>query len=118
MMFSRIALFVSFLFFISGTNGFAYTQSEKSTPKFDSVQADSVHNNSTLNSVTVSNKNTNIQATDTKDTKNETENAVLLTKKNQTVEPSIKDYVVPAVVCLLLLIGLSSYWFVFRRKHV
>ena len=109
MMFSRIALFVSFLFFISGTNGFAYTQSEKSTPKFDSVQADSVHNNSTLNLVTVSNKNTNIQATDTKDTKNETENAVL---------PSIKNYVVPAVVCLLLLIGLSSYWFVFRRKHV
>ncbi|PLS05768.1 hypothetical protein [Neobacillus cucumis] len=117
-MFSRIALIALFLFFLSGTNGFAYTHSEKYTPKFDFVQTESIHNNSTLTLVTVSNKNSNIQATDTKHTNNETENAVLLMNKNQSTDPSFKEYVVPAAVCLFLFIGLSFYWLVFRRKKL
>jgi hypothetical protein len=118
MMFSRIALFASLLFFLFGTTSFAYTHLEKSTPSFDSVQTDSFHNNSTLTVVTISNKNSNIQATDTKNTKNQTENAVLLMKKNQSIQPSFKDYVVPAAVCLFLIIVLGGYWFGFRRKFV
>lgn len=117
-MFSRIALFASLLFFLFGTTSFAYTHLEKSTPSFDSVQTDSFHNNSTLTVVTISNKNSNIQAADTKNTKNQTENAVLLMKKNQSNQPSFKDYVVPAAVCLFLIIVLGGYWFGFRRKFV
>jgi len=118
MMFSRIALIASFLFFLIGTNGFASSNLEKSTPKFESVQTNLVHNKSTLTMVTVSNKNTTVEAANTIDTKNKTENAGFLTKKNQRVEPSIKDYIIPATVCLLLFLGLCSYWLVFRRKHV
>lgn len=39
------------------------------------------------------------------------------TQKAATVEPSIKDYVVPGAVALLFVIGCSSYWLVYRRKH-
>ncbi|MEH7417858.1 hypothetical protein V7266_21530 [Neobacillus drentensis] len=116
-MFSRIALLVSSLFFLFGTNSFAYTHSEVSTPKFDSVQTESFDNHSALTVVTVSNTNPNISATDTEDSNKETESAVSLMKK-QSVKPSVKDYVVPIAVCLFLIIGLSSYWFVFRKKYV
>jgi hypothetical protein len=118
MMFSKIALFASFLFFLCGTTSFAAAHSVRSTPSFDSVQTDSFHNNSTLTVVTISNKKTNSPAADTKNTKNQTDNAVLLMKKDQGIQPSFKDYLVPAVVCFFLIIVLGSYWFGFRRKYV
>ncbi|MEH7097306.1 hypothetical protein [Neobacillus vireti] len=116
MMFSRIALFASLLFFLCGTAGFAYTHLEKSSPSSNSVPTDSFHNHSTLTVVTSSNKHSNIQTTDSKNTKNQTGNAVLLMKKNQSTQPSFKDYVVPATVCLFLMMVLGGYWFGFRRK--
>jgi hypothetical protein len=118
MMFSRVALLASLLFFLFGTNGFAYSHPEKTTPNFESAQDESFHNKSTVTVVTVSNKNSTIHAIDTKITKNETENAVLLMKKNQSGQPSFKDYVVPGTVCLFLIIILCSYWFGFRKKYV
>ena len=119
MMFSKIALFASTLFFLFGTSCFAYSNPVTSTPKFASNQTEIFHNNSTtLTLVTASNNDTNLQAAGTKITNNETESAVVLMKKDQSMEPSFKNYVLPITVCLFLVIGLSSYWFVFRKKHV
>ncbi|WP_160723900.1 hypothetical protein [Bacillus sp. USDA818B3_A] len=119
MMFSKIAMFASTLFFFFGTSCFAYSNPVTSTPKFTSNQIENFHNNSTtLTLVSASNNHTNLQAADTRNTNHETENAALLMKKDQSMEPSFKNYVVPITVCLFLLIGLSSYWFVFRKKHV
>src|SRR4051812_43916086 len=118
MMFSRIAFLASLLFFLFGTNGFAYSHPEKTASNSESGQTESFHNKSTVTVMTVSNKNSAIQATNTKNTKNETETAALLMKKNQLTQPSFKDYVVPGTVCLFLLIVLSSYWFGFRKKYI
>ncbi|WML38414.1 hypothetical protein RCG19_14440 [Neobacillus sp. OS1-2] len=46
-----------------------------------------------------------------------TDHANVRTKKTTTIEPSFKDYVVPVSVGLLFIIGLGSYWFIYRRKH-
>jgi hypothetical protein len=118
MMFSKIALLASLLFFLCGTNGFAYSHPVKTTPNFKSGQTESLPNKSTITVLTVSNKNSTIQAPDIKNIKNETANAVLVTKKNRNAQPSFKDYAVPATVCLLLIVVLSSYWFGFRKKFV
>ena len=33
-------------------------------------------------------------------------------------EPSFKDYVIPFSVAFIIIVGLGSYWLIFRRKHV
>lgn len=118
MMFSKIALFALTLFFLFGTSCFAYSYPVTSTPKFAINQAEIFQNNSTSTLVTVSYNHTNLQAADPKNTHNETDHAVVLMKKDQSTQPSFKDYVVPITVCLFLIIGLGSYWFVFRKKNV
>ena len=118
MMFSRIALLASLLFFLFGTNGFAYSHPEKTAPNSKAEQIESFHNKSTFTVMKVSNKNSTIQVPKLKNDKNETENAVLLMKKNQSVQPSFKDFIVPGTVCLFLIIILCSYWFGFRKKNV
>jgi copper resistance protein C len=32
-------------------------------------------------------------------------------------EPSFKDYVIPFSVAFIIIVGLGSYWLIFRRKH-
>jgi hypothetical protein len=33
-------------------------------------------------------------------------------------EPKIMNYVLPAIIGLIIVLGFGSYWLIFRRKHV
>jgi hypothetical protein len=112
MMLSKIPLLASLLFFLFGTNALAYSHQEEFTSKHDSVLAESFDYMPPITVVTASNN----AATEAPKTKTET--AVFLSEKDKTIEPSVMYYVVPVSVGLLLIIGLGSYWLIYKRKHV
>ncbi|EKN69990.1 hypothetical protein BABA_07236 [Neobacillus bataviensis LMG 21833] len=93
-MFSKIAVIASLLFFLFGTNVFAHSHLEESTPINGTVLTESFQDMTTLTVATASN-----------------------TKVNKAVEPSFKDYIVPVSVGLLFVLGFGSYWLIYRRKH-
>lgn len=39
-------------------------------------------------------------------------------KETALVEPSIMNYVLPAIIGMIMVLGFGSYWLIFRRKHV
>lgn len=39
-------------------------------------------------------------------------------QSEKTTIPSITAYILPAIVALIIIIGYSGYWLVFRRKHL
>lgn len=53
----------------------------------------------------------------TEDTKEVNEQASLPLKVASD-EPSIKAYIVPGSIALIILVGFGSYWFIFRRKQI
>ncbi|WP_066069485.1 hypothetical protein [Neobacillus soli] len=115
-MFNKVSLITSLLFFLLGTNVFAHSFLEASTPKNSDVLTES-HDNTTAVVLTVANDQAITEVSATETSKDGSENAGLLTKRTKAVEPSFKDYVVPGSVGLLLIAGFGSYWLIFRRKH-
>lgn len=110
MMFNKISLITSLLFFLLGTNVFADSL-EVSSPQNSPVSSSQIAQMIAL--TTVNNKivSTNKKA----DTP--MEQASLLSKEVKDSKPSIKNYVIPGLVGLFFIFGFGSYWLVFRRKH-
>lgn len=196
MMFNKISLITALLFFLLGTNVFAHSHLEDSSPKDGAVLTESLKEikltfetkleptstftltdaNSTSVTLPVEIKGNQLVGVLQKDLANgaysihwkiigtdghplegdlsftvqlpeessttaQTENTDSTTQKEQTadsdssskstedketsavtttvtaVEPSFKDYVIPASVALIIFVGLGSYWLIFRRKH-
>lgn len=94
-MLNKITLFSLLLFFLFGANVFAQSHLEKSTTSPAQTE-----------------KTTKIQ-TASVDTKTMMKEQVTITN-----EPSVMKYVLPAIMGLIIIIGLASYWLIFRRKHI
>ena len=116
-MFSKIFLVASLLFFLFGANAFAHTHLEKSNPNNETVPTESFHDMVTFTVVTSSANEDATEVSATETSKNGTKNAVLLTKKAQSIKPSLKDYVLPVSIGLIIIIGFGSYWLIYRRKN-
>ena len=58
-----------------------------------------------------SNKVSSFKSTDGK------EQAASVPTTASPAEPSFKDYVIPFSVAFIIIVGLGSYWLIFRRKH-
>lgn len=78
----------------------AQTESTDSTSKNEEQTATDDEKNSVTSSKSTEDKET-----------------VAVTTTATAVEPSFKDYVIPASVALIIFVGLGSYWLIFRRKH-
>lgn len=106
MMLKKISLIASLLFFLLGTNALANSQLESYPPKSGEVITHS------LKFPFASKSYTSLKIIAEKTA---SKNQEQIKKKD---EPSIKDFVVPGFVGLILIIGLGYYWLIYRRKHV
>ncbi|MCL6571168.1 MAG: hypothetical protein K6T88_05720 [Bacillus sp. (in: Bacteria)] len=108
-MFNKITLITSLLFFLLGTNALAQSHLKESTAKKSEVQSVVFQNNQTLETTTELTRVTNeIEAT-----KGSVDAAF-----PDKLGPSLKEFVVPGVVGLVMIIGFGGYWLIYRRKHV
>lgn len=94
-MFKKLSLIASLLFFLLGTNVLADSNYDTSTKSEKNISSQTV-----INKVT----NKSIKAMQT--TQMEIKKA----------EPTWKNYVVPASVCLFIIIISGGYWFIFRKR--
>ena len=101
MMFKRISLIASLLFFLLGTNTIANLNYE--TPAQNNGKYITQSHTLVKNVSKTSSGNTMMANSQTKEIK--------------TAEPTLKDYVVPAIVGLFIFFGFGSYWLIFRRKY-
>jgi len=118
MMFSKISLVTSLLFFLFGPNIFAHSQLEDSAPFNGTDYTESLHNMTAFAVITVSNNKVNTEASATETSNHLKENTGVVSKKTESVDPSFKDYVLPVSVGLVFIIVFGSYWFIYRRKHI
>lgn len=109
-MFNKISLITSLLFFLLGTNVFADSRLEVSSPPNNPVL------NQTSQIIALTFVNNNIIPAN-KQTKTQKEQASSTPKQEKAIKPSFKNYVIPILVGLFFIFGLGSYWLVFRRKH-
>jgi hypothetical protein len=110
MMFNKISLITSLLFFLLGMNVFADSRLEVSTPPNNPVLSQTAQITaltSVNNKIVSANKKTMTQMEHTSST----------FKLENDVKPSIKNYGIPVLVGLFFIFGLGSYWLVYRRKH-
>jgi hypothetical protein len=114
MMFNKIFLITSLLFFLLGTNVFAQFHLEDSSSIKGKLQPETFQNiNHTFETTTEQTRVTNgIVAT------KESIDAALPDNKVKSGVPSFKEYVLPVVVGLFMIIGFGGYWLIYRRKHV
>lgn len=110
MMFNKISLLTSLLFFLIGTTVFANTHFEVSSSKNGEALTEAFQN---LILTTVNNK----QGLPNQRNEIQIEKAALPSKKEKSNEPSCKDYVVPGLVGFIMIVGFGSYWFVYRRRN-
>ena len=106
MMFKRISLIATLLFFLLGTTAFAYSNPQASSPNDEKhiTQSHTVNKDSkstTAKTVTAS------QFTNSP-----------ITAETKKAEPTLMNYVVPAAVGLFIFIIFGGYWFVFRKKFI
>ncbi|TDL66611.1 hypothetical protein E2R56_21360 [Rhodococcus qingshengii] len=40
------------------------------------------------------------------------------TEGNKTISDSVMNYVLPAIMGLIIVLGFGSYWLIYRRKYV
>jgi hypothetical protein len=106
MMFKRISLTASLLFFLIGTTVFAHSNYETSTQNNEKHITLSHTSVRKVSKVTTGKTVTASQATSTQMT------------EMKKAEPTLKDYVVPAVVGLFIIIIFGGYWVIFRRKYI
>jgi hypothetical protein len=110
MMFNKISLITSLLFFLLGTNVFADSRLEVSSPPNNPV----INQTSQIIALTFVNNN---RVAANKKTKTPMEQAASTPNQETADKPSFKNYVIPVLVGLFFIFGLGSYWLVFRRKH-
>ncbi|WP_040206191.1 hypothetical protein [Neobacillus jeddahensis] len=115
-MINKISLLSILLFFLLGTTGFAQSNLDISPINNKTASTDSVKPASTM--IKLANEHTSSDNLSTKVANKEPKMATLRTKNSKDAEPTIKDYIIPGVVSLLLLISFGSYWFIFRRKII
>ncbi|MGG1396620.1 hypothetical protein ABE288_02025 [Bacillus salipaludis] len=36
---------------------------------------------------------------------------------SQKTEPELKSYIIPGTVSVVIVLGIASYWLIYRRKH-
>jgi hypothetical protein len=111
MMFNKISLITSLLFFLLGTNVFADSRLKVSSP-----QNSPVLNSQIAQMVTLTTAKNKIVSTN-KMTDTQMEQSSLLSKQVKNAKPSFKNYVIPGLVGLIFIFGFGSYWLVFRRKY-
>jgi hypothetical protein len=113
-MFKKISFITSLLFFLLGTNVLAYSNLETSTPKSGEIIKQPLKEHK-LSFATKLSTPVLITAKETLAVKSEygMEDNAKLTK---TETPSLKAYVVPGSV-IFMIIGLGSFWLIYRRKH-
>ncbi|MEH7501927.1 hypothetical protein V7152_07745 [Neobacillus drentensis] len=109
-MFNKISLITSLLFFLLGTNVFADSRLEVSSPQNNPVLSPKTQ------IVTLTSDNNKIVLTNKK-TKSQMEHASLPSKQVKDAVPTFKNYIIPSLVGLFFIFGFGSYWLVFRRKH-
>ena len=110
MMFNKISLITSLLFFLLGTNVFADSRLEATSPQNKQLLSQ------TTQIVTFTSDHNKIVSTNKK-IKTQLEQASLPSKQVKDAVPSFKNYIIPILVGLFFIIGTGSYWLVFRRKH-
>jgi hypothetical protein len=96
-MLNKITLLSTLLFFLFGANVFAHSHLEKNTtsPTQDAeVETASV------------------------DTDTVIKEHVTITNEAASNEPSAINYVLPAIIGLIIIFGFGSYWLIFRRKQI
>ncbi|HEY2420850.1 MAG TPA: hypothetical protein VGI04_05530 [Neobacillus sp.] len=104
-MFKQISLLASLLFFLLATNVFAYSTQTTSSP-FNGKHIIPSHT-----SVKKASKLATVETTAAQPTNKQA-------KEIEKQEPTLNSYVVPAVVGIILIIFIGSYWFIFRRKWI
>lgn len=110
MMFNKISLITSLLFFLLGTNVFADSRLEVSSSQNSPVLSQTAQL-ITLNSVNYKLISAN------KKSWTKMEQASFPSKHEKVKKPSLRKYVIPVFVGLFFTLGLGSYWLVFRKKH-
>jgi hypothetical protein len=110
MMFNKISLFTSLLFFLLGTNVLADSRVEVSSPQNNRLLSQKAQK------ITLITVNNTIVLTNDK-TEKTMEQSSLLSKQVKDPKPSFKNYVIPGLVGLVFFFGFGSYWLIFRRKH-
>ncbi|MEH6991326.1 hypothetical protein V7075_01280 [Neobacillus drentensis] len=99
MMLNKITLVSCLLFFIFGSQTFAHSHLETNTTPPAQVET---------------NKEIETAAPDTKAVMKEES-----TEVNKISEkPSVMNYVLPAIMGLIIVLGFGSYWLIYRRKYV
>ncbi|CAH2717409.1 hypothetical protein BACCIP111895_04601 [Neobacillus rhizosphaerae] len=118
MMFKKMSLIASLLFFLLGTNVFAQSHIEDSSKKEGSVLPQTHPQISSSLVITASKNEAPPKGSATDQSDKGRNPSSSHTKKANTVNPSFKDYVVPVTVGLIIIVGFGSYWLIFRRKQV
>ena len=110
MMFNKISLIASLLFFLLATNVFADSRSEVSPPQNNPKLSQ------TYQIVTIPSDSHKIVAANKKNL-TQMEHAASTLNQEKDDKPSWKNYIIPVLVGLFFIFGLGSYWLVIRRKH-
>lgn len=104
MMLKKITLLSTLLFLIFGANVFAHSHLE--SPTSEKVETKVL--------------NTDVSAVTKSDTETETVMKEQATEANDTAldEPSMMNYILPAIMGLIIVFGFGCYWLIYRRKQV
>lgn len=86
----KFSIIASLLFFLFGTNVFAHSHINSSSPSEIIKKTEPITTNSDQN--------------------------IALTTKKQADVPTIKAFIVPGAVVLFIIV-LAGYWFIYRRKY-
>lgn len=110
MMFNKISLITSLLFFLLGTNVFADSRLEVSSPQHNQVLSQ------TTQSIALTWVN-NKKVSANKKNMTHIEHASSTPIQEKDDKPSFKNYVIPGLVGLFFIFGFGSYWLIYRKKH-
>jgi hypothetical protein len=61
---------------------------------------------------------TTVETTSNADTKTILKDQAMEVKKAALDEPKFINYVLPAIIGLIIVLGFGSYWLIFRRKQI
>jgi hypothetical protein len=101
-MLNKITLLSLLLFFFFGVNVIAHSHLDKNTPppaKGMTAEVDTV-------------------SADTAAEVREHATTITTTNEIASTEPAVINYVLPAIMVFIIIIGFGSYWLIFRRKQI
>jgi hypothetical protein len=99
-MLNKITLFSLLLFFFFGANVFAHSHLDKNTTPPAQEMTTEIETVSAETEVVVR------------------EHTTTTTNEIASTEPAVINYVLPAIMGLIIIFGFGSYWLIFRRKHI